>query len=146
MHPLYPDSTLGWMLALLQTVPDENNTLVVIESTANGVGGWFYDTWQAAVNGENDFVPIFLAWFDLPEYTKSFLTDADRTKLLASLSDYEKNLIKKYKITLEQINWYRHTLANKCNNDVDEMKQEYPSTSEEAFITSGRPVFDSKIC
>lgn len=115
------------MLALLQTVPDELNTMIVIESTANGVGGWFYDTWKAATAGENDYIPIFLSWFDLPEYSKSFDDDEEKQNLINSLSNYEKELIKKYNLTHEQINWYRYTLKNKCDNDHDTMKQEYPS-------------------
>lgn len=134
------------MLALLQTIPDEPNTLVAIESTANGIGGWFYDTWQGAMNGENDFTPIFLAWFHLPEYEKVFDDEDEKERLKISLSEYEKDLINRFNLTLEQINWYRYTLRNKCGNDKDRMKQEYPSTPEEAFITSGRPVFDIKIC
>jgi hypothetical protein len=134
------------MLALLQTVPDEMNTLVVIESTANGVGGWFYDTWKSAIKGDNNFIPIFLAWFELPEYTRVFDTNKEKEIFKNSLNEYEKDLIKKHKLTLEQINWYRYTLKNKCNSDTEQMKQEYPSTPEEAFITSGRPVFDNKIC
>lgn len=57
------------MVALLQCVPDEQNTMVVLESTANGVGGYFYDMWMQAVAGENEFTPIFLPWFTDPLYT-----------------------------------------------------------------------------
>lgn len=134
------------MLALLQTVPDEPNTLVIIESTANGVGGWFYDAWQSATKGENSFIPIFLAWWEMPEYSRSFESESEQQKLIKSLNDYEKEIIKKFKLSYEQINWYRYTLKNKCNADTEQMKQEYPTTPQEAFITSGRPVFDNKIC
>lgn len=131
------------MLALLQIVPEEPNTLVVIESTANGIGGWFYNTWQDAVNGQNDFIPIFLSWFDMPEYSRPFDNVEQRNAFAASLDDYEKNLLRKFThITLEQLNWRRYYIKNKCNNDVDQFKQEYPSTPEEAFIASGRPVFN----
>jgi len=60
------------MNAVLQSVPDEPNTMVVIESTANGVGGVFHDYWKDAVKGKSDYIPIFLAWFDLPEYSLEF--------------------------------------------------------------------------
>ena len=53
------------LTALLQTVGDIKDSMIVLESTANGVGGDFYERWQAAKNGESDFTPIFLAWFDL---------------------------------------------------------------------------------
>jgi hypothetical protein len=134
------------MNALLQTVPDQKNTLVVIESTANGIGGWFYDTWQDAMNGDNDYIPIFLAWFDLPEYTKDFENTTQKENLLKSIDEYEISLLKNYNLVPEQLNWRRYTIANKCGGDLDLFKQEYPSTPEEAFIISGRPVFDATIC
>ena len=56
------------MTALLQCVLMNKNTMVVLESTANGVGGYFYDMWQNAVKGLNDFIPIFLPWFTDPLY------------------------------------------------------------------------------
>ncbi len=133
------------MLALLQTVPDKKNTLVVIESTANGVGGWFYDTWEGAIKGENDFIPIFLGWHELPEYTRSFDTQDERAKLEANLDEYEREIKARFNLTLEQLNWRRYTIRNKCNHDEEQFKQEYPITAEEAFVTTGRPVFDNKI-
>lgn len=133
------------MLALLQTIPDEPNTLVVVESTANGIGGWFYDTWQDAVEGKNDFIPIFLSWFDLDEYTKPFENDEDKQKLIGDLSEYEVQLKEKFNLTYEQLNWRRYIIANKCNHSEDQFNQEYPATPEEAFIASGRPVFNAKM-
>lgn len=47
------------LTAVLNAVGDIPDTLQVIESTANGVGGEFYERWQAAKNGESDFTPIF---------------------------------------------------------------------------------------
>lgn len=134
------------MLALLQTVPDEQNTLIVIESTANGIGGWFYDTWQSAKRGENDFIPIFLGWWELPEYSREFENEKEKTRFVNSLSNYDLDLKSNYNLTYEQLHWYKYILINKCNGDEDLMKQEYPCSPEEAFITSGRPVFDSIIC
>jgi hypothetical protein len=132
------------MTGLLQTVPDEQNTLIVLESTANGIGGYFYDVWQDAISGENGYIPIFLAWHDLPEYSKEFSSDSDKSRFI--LSDYEKNIQKSFNLTLEQLNWYRHTLINKLNGDIQKMKQEYPSSAQEAFVASGNPVFDTEKC
>jgi hypothetical protein len=44
-------------------------------------------------------------------------------------------------LTAEQVNWRRWAIVNKCGNDLDSFRQEYPSSAEEAFLTSGRPVF-----
>lgn len=37
-------------------------------STVNGIGNWYHDVYQAAVNGENSFHPIDIRWQEHPEY------------------------------------------------------------------------------
>ena len=51
----------------MQAVPDKPETMVIVESTANGFD-FFKELWDAAVAGRNDFVPVFCAWWVLPEY------------------------------------------------------------------------------
>src|SRR5690606_37607220 len=148
----FPDAKTT-MLGLLQAVPDQPNTLVVLESTANGVGDWFHEMWQKAEKGENEFTPIFLPWFIQPEYTRPFRTEAEREQFIQEVEathvdangetvyTYEKQLMEKHDLTYEQLNWRRWTIANKCQGDEILFMQEYPSTPEEAFISSGRPVF-----
>lgn len=144
------------MTALMQCVPDSQDTFVCIESTANGVGGYFYDMWNDAVAGKNDFTPVFIPWFADTEYTLEFPSAHTRTRYIKQQSKKhpdstgkmvrtEEWLLKeKYELTWEQLWWRDRTIANKCNGDVDMFKQEYPSSPEEAFITSGRPKFDIK--
>jgi hypothetical protein len=142
------------MTGILQCVPDLPNTEVYIESTANGVGGWFYDLWQKAVKGENDYLPIFLAWFENPEYSKPFASETEREKFIESVENITKdnngndvrteewNLMKNHNLTYEQLNWRKWCINNKLNGDIELFRQEYPSTADEAFIVSGRPVFN----
>lgn len=145
------------MTALLQTVPDDTNTLVVMESTANGVGGYFYDMWNDAVAGNNNFTPIFLPWFTDQTYSVEFRDKRDK-KAFEKEIDFmykdasgvwmhtEEHLMrKKFNLTLEQLNWRKYTIANKCGGDIEMFKQEYPSYPDEAFIASGRPRFDLRI-
>lgn len=144
------------MLGLLQSVPDELNTLVVLESTANGVGDWFHDMWRKAERGENEFIPVFLPWFIDPTYVRAFRNDAERKQLESEINittrdangntiyTYEYELMRKNELTLEQMNWRRWCVANKCQGDEELFMQEYPSTAEEAFISSGRPKFNIK--
>ena len=141
------------MLGLLQGIPDEMNTLVVLESTANGVGGYFHEMWNKAVNGENDFIPIFLPWFIDPGYTKPFPSIAQKEQFIEEVNSiftdnrgvtsrtYEHDLMHKFDLTYEQLNWRKHTVANKCQGDEMLFMQEYPATPEESFISSGRPKF-----
>jgi hypothetical protein len=149
----FPDAKVT-MLGLLQAVPDQPNTMVVLESTANGVGDWFHDMWQKAEKGLNEFTPIFLPWFIQPEYQRAFRTEAERQQLMDEISmvtrdangqqvyTYEWQLKEKHDLTWEQMNWRRYTVANKCQGDEELFMQEYPSTAEEAFISSGRPKFN----
>lgn len=137
----FPDASTT-MLGLLQCVPDTLNSCVILESTANGVGGYFYDMWQKACRGENEFIPLFYPWFTDKTYTRNFTSDTEKEYFLSTLNEYEVNLMKNNNLTPEQMRWRRYTIANKCQGDVELFMQEYPSTPEEAFIASGRPVFN----
>src|SRR5690606_4193267 len=53
---------------VLQAVPQGNATEVILESTANGVGGYFHTQWRKAEKGESDFIAIFVPWFWQSEY------------------------------------------------------------------------------
>lgn len=148
----FPDARVT-MLGLLQAIPDQPNTLAVLESTANGVGDWFHDMWVKAERGENEFTPIFLPWHIQPEYTRPFRSDVEREQFIDEVDStsidasgnnvrtYEYELMQKHELTYEQLNWRRWTMKNKCQGDEILFMQEYPSTPEEAFISSGRPKF-----
>jgi len=56
------------MLGLNQSVPYKHGTIIVLESTANGVGNWFHEEWLRAKHKESNFVPLFFPWFDQAEY------------------------------------------------------------------------------
>jgi hypothetical protein len=45
-------------------------------------------------------------------------------------------------LDLEQMNWRRRTVINKCEGSEDKFQQEYPATPDEAFLLSGRSVWD----
>lgn len=144
------------LTALLQCVPDTAETFVALESTANGVGGAFYDLWKQAEQGKNEFTPIFLPWFIDPEYSREFASKKQKkefvdevqftyTNASGQLQYTNEYLLKKqFKLTYEQLHWRKWTIANKCSGDMEIFKQEYPSTPDEAFIASGRPRFDLK--
>ena len=122
---------------LLQTVPYRPNTIVIHESTANGIGGYFYETWQAAKKGESIFEPLFFGWFEMDEYRLPVPEGG------LTYSDAEQEMAEEYELEPEQIMWYRMKLRE-FGNDTDRMRQEYPSNDVEAFISSGRPRFDIK--
>jgi hypothetical protein len=121
------------LTGLLQAVPNLPDTMIIIESTANGYEK-FKELWDQAVNGESDFIPLFVAWYELPEYSMPYSG--------FKLTDEEEKLKELYNLTNEQLEWRRWCIRNNCQNDIDQFKQEYPSNPEEAFIGTGRCIFD----
>lgn len=117
---------------LIQALPDSAGTMCFVESTANGVTGQFYDLWRGAVEGTNGFEPFFSAWFESDEYRETPSETFERTP-------DEQELAKQFGLDDAQLYWRRRKIAT---NGTDLFRQEYPCTADEAFITSGRPVFN----
>jgi hypothetical protein len=126
---------------LFQTVPDDPDTMIIEESTANGKGGAFYDSFWRAYDpaGDSDWEWLFYAWWEHPEYV---LPVADPARFQDSLSREEQDLRRLHSLSLEQLHWRRWAIANKCEGSVKRFCQEFPASPEEAFLTSGRPYFD----
>ena len=134
---LQPEAGLN---ALFQTMGEYPGCACMIESTANGKN-YFHKMWQDASSGKSDFVPVFFPWYEDPTYVRALPGDMKR-QFEDTLSDEEANLIKKFKLSLEQLAWRRHTIRNKCGNSLPKFMQEYPATPKEAFQFSSSPVFD----
>lgn len=130
------------LLALLQTVPRRANTTVVLESTANGIGDEFYNRWKAAKEGRSEYIPIFISWLIDDEYTIPFETPQEREHFGNNLTPSEKLLVKKG-ATYEHLKWRRFIIVDQCDGDEKLFMQEYPSDDREAFLTTGRPFFNS---
>lgn len=130
-------------ISLLNTVSaaDPDN-VVVIETTANGIEGpgeTYYNYWKSAEAEQNEFLAIFLPWWEDPtsKLPDSYAPDAPA-------DDYEKWLMREFKCTKGQIAWFRSTLETKCGGSIYKWKQEYPASPDEAFISSGDPIFETE--
>jgi hypothetical protein len=121
------------LTGLFQAVPNLPDTMIIIESTANGFEK-FKELWDQAVEGENDFIPLFVAWYELPEYSMPYSG--------FTLTEEEETLKELYNLTNDQLEWRRWCIRNNCQNDIEQFKQEYPSCPEEAFIGTGNCIFD----
>ena len=129
----WPKSTAKENLnGILQAVPNTAGTAIFIESTANGISGQFYDFWKGACEGTNGFIPIFLPWFIQPEYREPIPENFKATP-------DELELVEKYGLDNEQLMFRRKKIAT---SGRELWSQEYPSEPDEAFLTTGRPVFD----
>lgn len=125
------------MLGMTQTIAEEFGSAVVLESTANGRGNYFHEEWLKAEQGETEFAPLFLPWWEHYEYRASYL---GITYKLGTLDDEEKTL-RRMGLDDDQLAWRRWMIANKCGGDVLMFMQEYPATPEEAFLATGLNVF-----
>lgn len=138
-YAFWPDGADGkasTLAGILQAVPSLPGTMVVIESTANGFED-FKERWDAAVAGENDFEPVFFAWFENPDYSMPVVPGTEWTP-------EERELRDAYRLTDEQLQWRRWCIANNCGGSLDMFRQEYPSSPGEAFLHSGTGVFDNE--
>jgi hypothetical protein len=135
-------------IALMQAVPDDGAE-VIIESTANGIGGHFYEMWEEAEAGASSFVPIFLPWWIHEEYQLRVTPDEEE-QIKATRDPWERMAMAKgfswegdqWHLTPGQIMWRRRAIADRMHGDERAFRQEYPSTAEEAFLVSGNAFFD----
>lgn len=123
------------MTGLLQAVPNTPDSMIIIESTANGYE-YFKEMWDRAVAGESDFYPLFIGWNELKEYSMPY-TGFD-------LTQEERELKEQYNLTLEQLTWRRWCIKNNCSGDINQFKQEYPICPEEAFLSTGNCYFNKE--
>ena len=131
-------------------------TLEVLESTANGMSGYFYDEYQLAKNPDATTArrALFIPFFYIMNDTLPFKDDAERKKFAEELiankdkeydtpttesGSYLFSLWKKG-ASLESINWYIRKRAS--FHDHASMASEAPSDDVECFKHSGHTIFD----
>jgi hypothetical protein len=125
------------MMGLLQAVPKDGR--IIIESTANGFGDYFYKMWEKNKETQNPFRTHFIPWYELPEYVMPPTGDIEFT-------DYERDLVNTFHLSKEQIAW-RRWKVNQMGGDWGDAKtwdlfnEQFPINPEEAFIVSGNPVW-----
>ena len=132
-------------------------TMIVYESTPNGVGNFFHKEYLAAKKGLSQFEAMFVAWFEIEQYELPFECKADKYEFAKKLfanrrneeikSDREEPGTYLWRLwekgaTLEAIHWYVSERSKYTNHG--DMASEYPSDDIEAFTYSGRKVFSSE--
>ena len=50
--------------------PKKGETVIVLESTANGVGDYFHDEWLRAQMERSDKQPVFVPWHEIEIYRR----------------------------------------------------------------------------
>lgn len=149
--------------AVAQTLADEVGTYGFNEATANGDFGWFPREFKRAWADNRmgrkvrfGWRGFFAPWYWDQTYRWSHMTgaqpDAEHTaEIMGTLTAEEKLLLgRRYvvrkkgwrEVDIDQLAWRRHTIKNKCRGSLEAFHQEYPSTPEEAFLSSGMPLFE----
>ncbi len=119
------------------TVPLAPLSLVVLESTANGMGNFFHDEWLRARAGKSDKEAVFVPWYEIEIYR---LPVDDIEALWNAMDDRERALWNDYGCSLESINWYHHKRLELSTAPALFMA-EFPTTDVEAFTANTRHVF-----
>lgn len=110
-------------------------SMIVMESTADGIGNFFHCQWNDAKLGLSSYVPVFVPWYEIGVYRQEV---TDPQWLIDNMTPYEWKLWE-MGLTLEKIQWY-HFKRREVASDAT-MQSEFPTTPEEAFNNTGRSVF-----
>jgi hypothetical protein len=132
-------------------------TMIVYESTPNGVGNFFHKEYLAAKKGLSQFEAMFVAWFEIEQYELPFADEAEKyefaKRLFANMHDDEVKSdreepgaylwrLREKGATLEAIHWYVSERTK--YTDHGDIASEFPSDDIEAFTYSGRKVFSNE--
>jgi hypothetical protein len=123
----WPGDAAATLVGLRASLPPHGE--VVLESTANGAYGCFYDEWMHA--SETGYVQHFFPWWWEPAYV-------DSTPLDGGPDAEEALLMKQHALTEAQIS-FRRTQQKRFGRM---MQQEYPESADTCFLASGACAFD----
>ena len=120
------------------------NCIKIYESTANGYND-YQKMWDS---GEH--INCFYEWWRTKEYNIAFRNEEQRAEFLREIDSkkgwiYERLrwLRDEKSLSPEQLYWYWNKYDKYLDKDL--IKQEYPCTPREAFLLSGKNVFDTAI-
>jgi hypothetical protein len=120
------------------------NCIKIYESTANGYND-YQKMWDSGVH-----INCFYEWWRTKEYNISFRSDELKADFLHTIDtkkgwiyDRLRWLRDEKQLTPEQLYWYWNKYDKYLDKDL--IKQEYPCTPREAFLLSGKNVFDTAI-
>ncbi len=117
--------------AIEACVPTGVRNSITIESTPQGAAGLFHRLYTDAKKRLNSFKTFFFAWMKHGEY-RTRLAPGEVIKVQ---TPREREMVRKYGASAEQVKWYRAKVADKTQDLAD---QEYPMDEETCWLVSGR--------
>lgn len=140
------------LTSVTQSLAKNNDSKIVIESTANATGNYFYDLCTRSEKGKTNYKAFFYGWISNAHKTQ-FKAEIDQAvewykannkrKRLSEADLVTDELKHLYKLgaTLNMLMWREWKLSSL--SDKTDFYKEFPATAEQAFVTSGtRYVFD----
>ena len=105
-----------------------------METTANGAGTPFHAHWTRAIEERSEWKPHFYGWQQDPNNIRP-------AQDLIRLNDEEQAIMRNYDLTKEQVAWRRWKIGSMPQPEF--FPQEFPISWREAFMSSGRMLFDA---
>lgn len=119
------------------------NCIKIYESTANGYND-YQKMWASGVH-----INCFYEWWKTPEYRLFFPSEETKREFLAFIpakddwiNERLRWLMDEKHLDAEQLYWYWNKYEKYLEKDL--IKQEYPCSPKEAFLLSGKNVFDTE--
>lgn len=141
-----PQTAKEVVLGAFPAVPFDGE--IFIESTAEGMAGDFYDIFNGGwyrrekitpMMSRVEFMPVFYNW----QYDDSELSKITETIPVSSMIECEIPWVeyqKEHNLTDKEITYY-YMKWQQLGKDVHRLRQEFPTTVEEAFVNSGQMYF-----
>jgi len=127
------ENTDGIETGIMQSIADVDDTEIILESTANGMGNMFHRKCMAAMRGEGDYELVFIPWFWQREYRRPAPANF-------AIDDNEATLKEGFNLDNDQLLWRRKKIEE--FGTEWKFRQEYPMTVKDAFVTSGTSLVD----
>lgn len=149
------------LTGVLACMPQTPDTVAVLESTAQGPSGVFFDRWNGADDWEHvrslkrgewngTWIRIFAPWYAFHDSTVD-LSAIEQEEMRRILTPVERELMTNYscksalgkthRVTINHIAWRRKILESECDGDETKFDREYPTTPQHAFRASARVRF-----
>ena len=135
----WPNDMIGiadQLASVMQAVPGDPSSIVVIESTANrkDVSGEFEQRFRDAFAGMSSYAAVFTGWAE-EESNAVPLRDGETL----AYDDYEQKARALHGLTDAQLNWRRKKKRDDYAGSDTLFQQDYPLTHDEAFqVTEGK--------
>jgi len=128
----------------MQTVPNSAGTEIVLESTANGPVGLFYNMCDAALHGKGEYQLIFVPWWWMDEYEEPERPGVNNEPYTAEEEEYCAQNLGEYPpmVARRKMLWRRAKIFEfggsvNMERGLRKFRQVYPANPVEAFQASG---------